>query len=80
MERNILEELTGIFREVFGDDTIELKRQTTATDIEQWDSLTNIEMIVAVEKHFNIRFQSLDLKKLNDVGDLEDMVKQKLAA
>ena len=80
MERNIREGLTTIFREVFGDDNIILNRQTTATDVEQWDSLTHIEMIVAVEKHFNIRFKSLDLKKLHNVGDLADMIKEKSAA
>ena len=76
----MLEGLTGIFREVFGDDNIQLTDETTADDIEQWDSLTHIEMIVAVEKHFNIRFKSLDLQKLKNVGDLADMVKEKLAA
>ena len=80
MNKDILEELALIFREVFGDEAISIDRTTTAADVEQWDSLTHIEMIVAVEKHFAIRFNSMDLKKLENVGDLVDMIKQKKAA
>ncbi|HUC79689.1 MAG TPA: acyl carrier protein [Flavisolibacter sp.] len=80
MGKDLLEELAIIFREVFEDETITLSRNTTATDIEQWDSLTHIEMIVAVEKHFSIRFNSMDLKKLENVGDLTDMIQQKRGA
>lgn len=80
MERDILAELTPIFRDVFGDEVMNIGRQTTADDVEGWDSLTHIEMIVAVEKHFGIRFKSFDLQKLQNVGDLADMIKLKLAA
>lgn len=72
--------LTTVFREVFGDDSIEPGRETTAVDIAGWDSLTHIELIVAVEQHFGIRFKSLDLKKLDSVGDLVDAVKAKLGS
>ena len=80
MEKDIFGELTSIFRDVFGEDNIRLNRETSAADIEQWDSLTHIEMIVAVEKHFGIQFKSLDLKKMENVGDLADMVKAKMEA
>lgn len=80
MERNILAELTPVFRDVFGDGDLVLSRETTAADVAAWDSLTHIEMIVAVEQHFGIRFKSLDLKKLDNVGDLVDLVTQKLTA
>lgn len=77
MEQDTLAGLTTVFREVFGDDRINLNRQTTAADIAEWDSLTHIEMIVAVEQHFGIQFKSLDLKKLDNVGDLVDLVNAK---
>lgn len=77
MEKDILQEVTAIFRDVFGDENLTVTRKTTAADVEQWDSLTHIEMIVAVEKHFGIRFNSMDLKKLENVGDLADMIGQK---
>lgn len=80
MERNILMELQPVFREVFGDETIQLNRNTSAVEIEDWDSLTHIELIVAVEQHFGIQFKSMDLKKLENVGDLADLVKTKLSA
>lgn len=75
-----MSELTPVFREVFGDETLQINRATSAADIEQWDSLTHIELIVAVEQHFGVRFQSMDLKKLENVGDLADTVGAKLAA
>lgn len=80
MERDILLELAPVFREVFGDENLMISRHTSAADIEQWDSLTHIELIVAVEQHFGIRFQSMDLKKLENVGDLVDLIQKKLSA
>lgn len=77
MEKDILGELAVIFRDVFGEETGPISRETTAADVEQWDSLTHIELIVAVEKHFGIRFNSMDLKKLENVGDLADMINKK---
>lgn len=78
MQRNIISELTSVFQEVFGDNELKIDRTTSAADIEQWDSLTHIELIVAVEQRFNIRFQSMDLKKLENVGDLADLVQKKV--
>lgn len=72
--------LTTVFREVFENDSIQLSRATTAADIGGWDSLTHIELIVAVERHFGIQFKSLDLKKLDSVGDLVDIIKAKLGS
>ncbi len=78
MEKDILAELTIVFKEVFDDDSIQITRATTAADVADWDSLTHIELIVAVEQYFNIQFKSLDLKKLDSVGDLADLVMMKL--
>lgn len=80
MERDILDELTPVFRDVFGDEDLIIHRQTTAEDVEGWDSISHIELIVAVEQKFDFRFKSFDLEKLQTVGDLADLVKAKLSA
>lgn len=71
--------LENVFREVFDDTGISITQATTAENIEQWDSLTHIELIVAAEKEFNIRFSSMDLKKLENVGDLANLISKKLS-
>ncbi|HJV34871.1 acyl carrier protein [Geomonas sp.] len=76
---DILQELTPIFREVFDDDSIELTRETTANDIDAWDSLTHMNMVMAVEVKFGIRFALGELPSLRNVGDLADLVQKKLA-
>lgn len=77
MDTNILATLNPVFQEVFGDDSIEINMGTTADDIPDWDSITHIELIVAVEKHFNIQFKSADLPSLHNVGDLVHLIKNK---
>ncbi|HJV65053.1 MAG TPA: acyl carrier protein [Geomonas sp.] len=76
---DILQELTPIFREVFDDDSIVLTRETTANDIDAWDSLTHMNMVMAVEVRFGIRFALGELPALRNVGDLADLVLKKLA-
>lgn len=75
---DILAELTPIFREVFDDDTIVITRQTTANDIDAWDSLSHMNMVMAVEVQFKIRFALGELPTLKNVGDLADLVQKKL--
>ena len=76
---DILAELTPIFREVFDDDGIVLSRQTTANDVDAWDSLSHMNMVMAVEVHFKIRFALGELPSLKNVGDLVDLIQKKLA-
>lgn len=76
---DILAELTPIFREVFDDDDIVLTRQTTANDIDAWDSLSHMNMVMAVEVKFKIRFALGELPSLRNVGDLADLASKKLA-
>jgi len=76
---DILAELTPVFREVFDDDSIVLTRQTTANDIDGWDSLSHMNMVMAVEMKFKIRFALGELPGLKNVGDLADLVQKKLA-
>ena len=76
---DILQELTPIFREVFDDDGIVLTRETTANDIDAWDSLSHMNMVMAVEVRFGIRFALGELPALRNVGDLADLTLKKLA-
>ena len=66
----LMKELNKIFIDVFEDDTIVLKDETTTEDIPVWDSLNHIQMITAVEKHYKIRFDLNDLLNFKNVGDL----------
>ncbi len=73
-ESQILSNLNMVFEEVFDDDSIDVNMNTTADDIREWDSITHIELIVAVEKKFNVRFKSSDLPRLGNVGDLVHLI------
>jgi acyl carrier protein len=79
MEKNeTLSKIIEVFDEVFENHDNVISEVTTAHDIEEWDSLTNIELIVAVEKKFGIKFKSSDIAVLRNVGDLRDVVHNKL--
>jgi acyl carrier protein len=69
-----VETLTNVFREIFDDDTIEIRRDMTAGDIDGWDSLTHIRLIIAVERAFGVRIPSTKIANLNNVGDLIDAI------
>ena len=74
-----LEILNGIFRQVFDDDSLVVIRDTTANDIDEWDSLTHLNLVMAVEQRFKIRFALGELQGLRHVGDMIDLVNKKSA-
>jgi acyl carrier protein len=76
----VLAEFNRIFCEVMGDDLVQLKYETTANDVKDWDSLNHIQLVVAVEKHFKIRFNFAELQKFKNVGEMCDNITAKLAA
>ncbi len=71
--------LTDILKDVLDNDSIELSRDTTAADLEGWDSLAHINIIVAVEKEFKIRFDLMDIKPLKNVGEFLDLIQRKIS-
>ena len=73
-EQAILEAVQEIFRDNFDDDTLVITRETCADDIEDWDSLEQINLLTAIEKKFSIKFKLADVRDLKDVGDLQDLV------
>lgn len=73
----LLEKLTEIFRDVLDNDEIVLKPETSANDIEEWDSLTHIRLIVEIEKKLNIKFTSGEISGLNNIQDLLDIINSK---
>jgi acyl carrier protein len=74
----IYERITPIFCDVMDED-VELRPDMTAADVETWDSLSNIRLVVAVEEEFDVRFDSAEIASLPNLGALVDLVASKLA-
>lgn len=73
-----VEKLTKIFRTVFGNQSLVLKDELTANDVENWDSLTHMLLITAIEEGFSIKFKLKDLNKMRNVGDMIEIIMSKL--
>jgi acyl carrier protein len=73
-QQEIHRQLTGIFRNIFDNPTLEISDATTANDVEDWDSITHINLISAVEKSFKISFNVKDVKALQNVGDFVRLI------
>ena len=79
MERNeILKKVEEVFREELELDDLELTDETTADDVEEWDSLSHVQLVVSLEKAFGIKFTALEIMKWKNVGELVDSIAQKL--
>lgn len=74
----ILTRLQDVFRNVFDEDTLVISRETTAQDIEAWDSVQNVMLMMEVEGAFGVRFSTPEIAYLKNVGDLADLVGKKL--
>ena len=77
---DIMSRLTSVFRSVFPNEIVTLSRATTAQDVGGWDSLTHINVIVAVEREFTIRFTTREIAGLGKIGDLMDLIARKSCA
>jgi acyl carrier protein len=74
-EPEIYATLQTVFEDVFDDDSITVKPELTANDVEGWDSITNIRLMLTVEKAFKIKLSTSEIGKLNYVGDLVALIK-----
>jgi len=80
MSNTTLGEITTIFRDVLDDEDINLELTTTAEDIEDWDSLVHIQLIVAIEKKFGLQFKAQEIENFNKVGDMVELIERKAAS
>jgi len=79
MERSaILEKLNGIFTDVLDNDDIKISETSTANDVEEWDSLTHIQLVVAIEKSFKVKFTTYEIQIWKNVGDMVNSIQAKL--
>jgi acyl carrier protein len=69
-----IDELNTVFQQVFDDDELIVTRDTSAADVEGWDSLTHVSLMLGIEKRFSIRFKSAQVASLKNVGELVDLV------
>ncbi len=74
-----MDTLTEVFRQVFADPEISLTPDTTANDVDGWDSMSHVNLIMAVENRFNIRFNQKEVMGFRNVGDLARCVDSKLS-
>ena len=79
MERKVIfEKLTEIFRDVMDNDEIVLEENTTAEDIEEWDSLAHVQLIERIESVFGLKFSAKEMMSWEDVGEFVDSIAEKL--
>ena len=78
MEFNeVLKQVNEIFADILENDSIKITESTTSDDVEEWDSLTHIQLIVAIEKKFKIRFTSAEMESWNNVGEMIKCIQAK---
>jgi len=73
----ILKQVNDIFIDILDNNDIKLTPATTAKDIEEWDSLNHIQLVVAIEKHFKLRFNSAEITRWKNVGDMCQTIKDR---
>lgn len=76
----VLQKLNEVFREVFDDDSIYLTEKSTVSEIQDWDSLEFVNIIVAVMSTFNIKFSVEELKSLENIGAMADLIIKRCGA
>jgi acyl carrier protein len=77
-EAEIYARLTGIFEEVFDEESIQVTPELSAKDVDGWDSLTHIRLILTVEKAFKVKFATAEIGNLKSVGDLVTLIKARV--
>lgn len=76
--KEIFEKLNEVFRDVFDDESLEVFDTTTADDIEDWDSLEHVNLIIEVERKFGIKFSMGEVNTMLNVGEMVNLIQQKM--
>jgi acyl carrier protein len=77
-QSDIYERLTQIFHDVFDDDSLRVTPELTAKDVDGWDSLTHIRLMLTVEKAFGVKFSTAEIGKLEKAGDLAALIEARM--
>lgn len=77
VQTQIYTKLATVFREVFDEDDLELQPETTADDVDGWDSLSHIRLVLAVSKAFGIKFSASEIGGLKNVGEFVELIRKK---
>jgi acyl carrier protein len=77
-EQAVMTRVTDIFRETLDDEDLELQSTTSASDVEEWDSVAHVQLMVAIELSFGIRISTGEVASLKDVGELVHLIAQRI--
>jgi len=75
---DILTDVNDIFKDVLDNNELVIYAQTTANDVDEWDSLTHIQLVVAIEKHFKVKFTATEIRQWKNVGEMCQTIKNRL--
>ena len=74
---DILNEIDKIFREFFDDEALAINRETSRDNLEEWDSLAHLNLIIIIEKHFGVKFMIDEIPEIRSIGEIVDLIKAK---
>lgn len=77
-KQEIMKEVVNIFKEVFDDENLNIVEETNSDDIDDWDSIEQINLLISMEKRFRIRFVINEIANLSNVGDMVDLIERKI--
>ena len=75
-----MEKLTLVFRDTLDNEALQLTEQSTASEVDDWDSLNHVQLVVAIEHDFHIRFNSVEIQTWKNVGEMIDSIQAKIPA
>jgi acyl carrier protein len=76
-DKEILDGINDVFQDILDDDEISLTAETTAKDVDGWDSLAHVRLMITIESKFHVKFSAAEIGRLKNVGDLISLIKSK---
>ena len=77
-KKDFFNKVQDVFIDVFDDENLEINHSTNSEDIEEWDSLNHIQLVLSIEKSFSVRFKTGEIQSLKDVGEMIDLLEEKI--